>query len=110
VEFLFGPSARRITGAQFLEIFFAMDADWTKFREKLESFYAWPSLYTFKFIVPSGKEDLLRQLFPLHTTAGEKSSGKGNYISLTYQMMMPSSDSVIEVYKKAASIEGIVAL
>lgn len=88
-----------------------MDAEWlNRFREKLDKHYAWPSLYTFKFIIPAGKELDLRKLFPLHTTSTEKSSEKGKYISLTYQMMMPSSDSVIEVYKKASVIEGIVAL
>ena len=80
------------------------------FREKLDKYYAWPTLYTFKFIIPVAKEEDLRQLFPLHTTATEKSSENGKYISLTYQMMMSSSDSVIAVYQKAAVIEGIVAL
>ncbi|NOT74710.1 MAG: DUF493 family protein [Cyclobacteriaceae bacterium] len=80
------------------------------FREKLDQFYAWPSLYTFKFIVPADKRDDLRLLFPMHTTAIEKSSEKGKYVSLTYQMMMPSSEAVIDVYKKVEKIEGIVAL
>ena len=88
-----------------------MDPNWlNSFRDKLDKFYAWPSLYTFKFIVPSGRQGDLRKLFPLHTTATEKSSETGKYVSLTYQMMMPSSESVIEVYKKASVIEGIVAL
>ena|SRR5258708_6456014 len=88
-----------------------MNTDWlSSFREKLDRFYAWPSLYTFKFIVPSDKQGDLRQLFPLHTTSLEKSSEKGKYVSLTYQMMMPSSESVIDVYKKASVIEGLVAL
>ena len=88
-----------------------MDPNWlTSFREKLDTFYAWPSLYTFKFIVPTDQQEYLRLLFPLHTTTTEKSSEKGKYVSLTYQMMMPSSESVIDVYKKAAVIEGIVAL
>lgn len=88
-----------------------MDPDWfISFQEKLDKHYAWPSVYIFKFIVPSSKEVQLRGLFPLHTTVTEKSSGKGRYVSLTYEMMMPSSQSVIEVYKKASVIEGIVAL
>jgi hypothetical protein len=88
-----------------------MDSQWLNaFREKLDRFYAWPSLYTFKFIVPSERQEALRQLFPLHTTAKEKSSENGKYISLTYHMMMPSSDSVIDVYKKASVIDGLVAL
>ena len=88
-----------------------MDPNWfISFQEKLDRHYAWPALYMFKFIVPADKKDELRQLFPLHITTTEKTSGKGNYISLTYQMMMPSSESVVEVYKKVAVIEGVVAL
>ena len=88
-----------------------MDPQWLEsFREKLDNFYAWPSLYTFKFIVPTVKQDDLRQLFPMHTTVTEKTSEKGKYISITYQMMMPSTDSVIAVYQKVAVIKGIVSL
>jgi len=82
----------------------------SSFREKLDKHYAWPALYIFKFIVPVQKEEELRQLFPRHVSSTEKRSEKGKYISLTYQMMMPSSDAVIEVYKRAAIIEGLVAL
>lgn len=88
-----------------------MDAQWLEsFRDKLDKHYAWPSLYIFKFIVPVQKQEELRQLFPRHITATEKHSEKGKYVSLTYQMMMPSSHSVIEVYKRVSVIEGIVAL
>jgi len=51
----------------------------------------------------------LKQLFPLHTPT-EKASKQGNYTGITMQMMMPSSDAVIDVYVKASQIEGIVAL
>jgi uncharacterized protein len=87
-----------------------MDEDWiNSFREKLDEHYAWPALYIYKFIVPIGKEDLVKQLFPL-TLATEKLSKQGNYISVTIQKMMYSSDAVIEVYIKAAEIDGIIAL
>lgn len=86
------------------------DQRFESLREKLDQHYAWPSLYIFKFIVPASKQDELRRLFPRHVTATEKQSEKGNYVSLTYQMMMPSSKSVIEVYKRVSVIEGLVAL
>jgi hypothetical protein len=87
-----------------------MDEQWINgFREKLDQHYTWPSLYIFKFIVPKGKEEDLKQLFPLHTPT-EKASRQGNYTSITMQMMVPSSDAVIDVYVKASRIEGIVAL
>jgi putative lipoic acid-binding regulatory protein len=81
----------------------------TDFAEKLDRFYAWPALYTFKFIVKSEKEEELRNLFPLHTNT-VKPSKNGNYTSVTFQMMMPSSQAVIDVYKKASVIEGIISL
>lgn len=88
-----------------------MDSDrFQSLRTKLDKHYAWPALYMFKFIVPAGKAQDLRQLFPLHITSTEKQSEKGNYVSLTYQMMMPSSQSVIDVYQRVSVIEGIVAL
>lgn len=87
-----------------------MDQEWIEsFREKLDNYYAWPSLYIFKFIVPRGKEPEVKKLFKLHDVT-ERPSRNGKYTSLTIQMMMPSSQSVIDVYQKASHIEGIIAL
>ena len=87
-----------------------MDDNWVEaFRQKLDEHYAWPALYMFKFIVPTGKENEVKVLFPYHTPT-EKQSKQGNYTSVTVQLMMQSSDAVVEIYKKAALIEGIVAL
>jgi uncharacterized protein len=87
-----------------------MDANWiNSFREKLDQFYAWPSLYTFKFIVPTGKESEVVRLFPKHESV-LKPSKNGKYTSVTVLAMMPSTDSVISIYQAAAAIEGIIAL
>ena len=87
-----------------------MNQEWLDgFRVKLEQHYSWPSLYMFKFIVPSGKEEDLKKLFPNHTFT-IKNSTQGKYVSVTMQIMASSSDSVIDVYRKAASVEGLIAL
>jgi uncharacterized protein len=87
-----------------------MDALWVaNFREKLDHHYAWPALYTFKFIVQAGRETELKSLFPNHE-GSEKMSKNGNYISITYTMMMPSSQAVVDIYQSASVIEGIIAL
>ena len=87
-----------------------MDKQWLiSFREKLDEHYAWPSLYIFKFIVPTGKEQQVKKLFPQHEIT-EKLSKQGNYTSVTVQMMMPSSDAVIAIYEEASAIEGLIAL
>ncbi len=79
------------------------------FRVKLDQHYRWPALYMFKFIVPSEKADEVTRLFPMHAST-QKESREGKYTSITLQMMMPSSDAVIEVYQKASTIEGLIAL
>jgi hypothetical protein len=87
-----------------------MEGNWSEsLREKLDQHYSWPSLYTFKFIVPKGKEQEVKNLFPNHE-ASERQSKNGNYTSVTLNMMMSSSDAVIDVYQKASSIEGLIAL
>jgi uncharacterized protein len=88
----------------------SIDENWiANFREKLDQHYAWPSLYIFKFIVPTGKENEVKELFPFHDTTA-RGSAQGKYTSVTVQMMMPSSDAVIDIYRKAAVIEGLIAL
>ena len=79
------------------------------FREKLNQYYAWPAVYTFKFIVPASKEAEVIALFPTHHSAA-KASKTGKYASITFQMMMPSADAVIDIYQKAATVEGLIAL
>lgn len=87
-----------------------MDTQWAdSFREKLNQHYSWPALYIFKFIVPTGKEPEVRNLFPMHT-ATEKLSANAKYTSVTFELMMPSADHVIAVYERATKIEGLIAL
>ncbi|HSI78509.1 MAG TPA: DUF493 family protein [Lunatimonas sp.] len=83
--------------------------DISSFKEKLDAETAFPSLYMFKFIVPSGKEDEIAALLP-NNEMTLKTSSKGNYVSATIKAMMPSSDAIIEVYRKASNIEGVISL
>ncbi len=86
-----------------------MHVDWEPLREKLDQHYAWPALYTFKFVVPKDKAQELKDLFPQHETA-EKVSKNGNYVSVTINMMMPGSQQVIDVYKSVSVVEGVITL
>ena len=87
-----------------------MDQEWiNNFRIKLDEHHSWPTVYIFKFIVPKGKESELKNLFPMHTST-DKVSTQGNYISVTFQMMMPSSDAFLEVYERVSTIEGLMSL
>jgi hypothetical protein len=87
-----------------------MEPNWAdSLKEKLDQHYIWPSLYTFKFIVPKEKVADVKKLFPKHNST-EKHSKNGKYISVTLQMMMPGSEEVIEVYNLASGVEGLIAL
>jgi len=81
----------------------------TSLKEKLDNHYSWPALYVFKFIVPQAKVEEVKSLFPAHFTS-EKQSKQGNYSSITINMMMPSSQAVIDVYQSVQQVEGLIAL
>ena len=80
-----------------------------EFKNKLEGAHDFPSLYMFKFIVLEDKKEEVKALFPLNEVTFKPSS-KGKYTSVTATVMAHSSDYVIEIYKKAHQIEGIIAL
>lgn len=83
--------------------------DLASLKEQLESQTDFPTLYMFKFIVPIGREDEVASLLP-HNEAVLKKSTKGNYASVTIKAMMPNSESIIAIYERASSIEGIISL
>jgi putative lipoic acid-binding regulatory protein len=87
-----------------------MTEEWTlSFKQKLDAVYVWPALYVFKFIVPQQHVEEVKTLFPNHISK-EKQSEKGKYTSITFNMMMPSSDAVLGVYQKVQHIKGLIAL
>jgi putative lipoic acid-binding regulatory protein len=63
----------------------------------------------FKFIVPAGSEGQIGALFPKNEMILKPSSG-GKYISTTIQAMMDNADEIIDLYEKAATIEGVISL
>ena len=70
---------------------------------------SWPAEYVFKFIVPAGELNHLLALldgFPYST----RESSSGRYVSVTCEVEMDSSDSVIEVYQRTASVQGLLSL
>jgi uncharacterized protein len=83
-----------------------------KFRQKLEETSSFPSVYMFKFIVESEnrKIALVENLFEAEADIHTKESGNGRYTSITAKQVVMNVDEVIEVYKKAAEIKGIIFL
>ena len=88
-----------------------MNTDFPELRKKLER-ENWPSVYMFKFIVHSDnhKIALVESFFEDDAELNRQPSTNGKYTSITARQVMLSADAVIEVYSKAASIEGIISL
>lgn len=81
-------------------------------RAKLNAANSWPQLYMFKFIVPSDnhKIALLERLFDDDADIKLLPSSKGTYTSLTARVVMLDAEAIIDVYKRASEIEGIISL
>lgn len=80
-----------------------------QFKDQLDQEHQWPAVYMFKFIVPKGIETQIEALFNAEETSS-KVSRRGNYVSVTARVTMGSSEEVIEIYRAANEIEGVIAL
>jgi putative lipoic acid-binding regulatory protein len=66
----------------------------------------------FKFIAPAENRifAMLHELFPHHADFSTRDSKGGKYVSVTVKELMLSADEVIDRYKKAVAIEGVIVL
>ena len=88
------------------------DSDsYEKLRMQLENMN-WPEIYFFKFIVPNDSELVAKvtALFDEGTDLKLQQSRNGRYISVGAKEMMISPESVIQRYKEASNIKGLIAL
>lgn len=80
------------------------------FRERLDDYYDWPSPFLFKFIAPHDQVDRVLALFDSDAEITTRWSSGGKWISVTTEIEMESSEAVLDVYRRAGTIEGVVAL
>lgn len=79
---------------------------------QLNDQHEWPTVYMFKFIIPADNHKLaqVEALFGEEAVVTTRQSRTNKFISVTAKEMMMSADKVIETYKKATKIEGIISL
>ncbi len=86
---------------------------YTKLKGQLEDTTKFPADYMYKFIVPSD-ENQVEEVQGLFNNRGAviktKKSKTGKYISLSIVLKIESANKVIEYYKKAEKIKGIISL
>jgi len=86
--------------------------DLNRLKDKLIETTSFPSVYMFKFIVPSENRiiALAENLFEENADIHTKESGKGKYTSITAKQVVMNAEEIIEVYKKAGEIKGLIFL
>ncbi|UZO82694.1 DUF493 domain-containing protein [Aquimarina sp. ERC-38] len=90
------------------------EAFYKKLRSQLEETSEWPSLYLYKFIVPS-KDDKIAKVESIFDNLGAvittKKSKNGKYTSVSIKVRMENPDKVISKYKEVADkVEGVISL
>lgn len=86
-----------------------MNAEEIAFKEKLEEAHSFPGSYSFKFIVKTEQQAVIEKLIDGAEIKLKPSSGN-KYVSVTLTAQMESSQEIIEVYRKAKKIEGVISL
>ena len=87
------------------------EINFDELRKKLEK-DSWPAVYMFKFIVPSENQKIaqVQNLFGDDSEIHLQTSTNGKYTSITIRQVMLNADAIIEIYKLASVIDGIISL
>ncbi len=84
-----------------------------RLKEELQTTSEWPSLYLFKFIVPTDEqkikavENAFNNMGAVITTTQSKT---GKFTSVSVNVLMRNPDHVIEKYLEVSVIDGIISL
>lgn len=84
-----------------------------KLEAQLADHQEWPAVYMFKFIIPADNKKLSQVENLFDTQEAEvtvRQSRKGNFLSITAKELMLSPQKVIERYRMAEGIEGLMSL
>ena len=84
-----------------------------RLKEELDNANVWPAEYLFKFIVPTDKEkvDRVENAFnDLGAVIKTTQSKTGKFTSISVDVKMNSSQSIVDKYLEISDIEGIISL
>lgn len=86
---------------------------YNRLREKLETNTQFPTDFLYKFIIPN-HENKKQQLYHIfegtNALIDTKESSSNKYLSFSVKIKVDNTDQIIDFYKKAGEIEGIVSL
>ncbi len=84
-----------------------------RLKEELRTTSTWPSIYLYKFIVPTemskiiAVEDAFNNMGAVINTVQSKT---GKFTSVSVNVNMESPEHVVEKYQEVSTIEGIISL
>lgn len=84
-----------------------------RLKVELDDANVWPAEYLFKFIVPTDKEkvDAVENAFnDMGAVINTTQSKTGKFTSVSVNVRMKSSQSIIDKYLEVSTIEGIISL
>ncbi len=74
-----------------------------KLKSQLENTSTWPSIYLYKFIVPTDVDNT-------GAVIETKKSKRGTYTSLSVTVNLKNADAIIKKYKEVGEVEGVISL
>ena len=88
-----------------------MEETLSRLRVQLE-LMDWPNVYFYKFIVPNQTElvEKVRSLFDDTSEITFNPSKNGKFMSVSIKEVAIDVDSILEKYRQAATIKGIISL
>lgn len=89
------------------------DDFYKRLEKQLSDSSVWPSLYKFKFILKSDSVEItnLKNMFEdIDANISSNLSSSKNFTSITVTAKMQSANDIINKYKLASEIEGIISL
>ena len=84
-----------------------------RLKEELRSTSQWPSLYLYKFIVPTDTTKIIaveNEFDNMGAVINTMQSKNGNFTSISINVQMNSPEQVVEKYLAVSVIDGIISL
>jgi putative lipoic acid-binding regulatory protein len=84
-----------------------------RLKTQLNEDASWPSIYLYKFIIPSSLENIakIESVFDnSNAQISTRDSSKGTYTSVSIKVKMESPNAVIDKYIEVSKIEGVISL
>lgn len=72
----------------------------------------WPAIYFFKFICPSDDKVIAKivGMFDANSDVNFQPSKNGRYTSISIKEVMLNTEDIIDIYKAASEIKGVMTL